>query len=73
MLWGRYREGTDPRDEMQQTLIEYLRKSELAQPWEAVETAETLEAALFILCVDDSRKSLINHVMSGEHSPCPTV
>jgi hypothetical protein len=31
---------------MQQPLIEYLRESELAQPWEAVETAETLEAMM---------------------------
>jgi hypothetical protein len=36
----------DPRDEMQPTLIEYLRKSELAQQWEAVERAETLEAMM---------------------------
>ena len=31
---------------MQQPLMEYLRESELAQPWEAVETAETLEAMM---------------------------
>jgi len=43
---GRHREGTNPRNEMQEVLKQYLREGELAQQWRAVETAETLEAMM---------------------------
>jgi hypothetical protein len=36
---------------MQQMLMEYLREGELAQQWEAVERAETLEAMMAAACV----------------------